>query len=162
MGRQPRGKLSPLLLSEFKHKIVVQSSHVTVPRAIFEDVPAPFQGTPPVSCVFSPDEFIDRAALLKRPLDSPQLVDQANLEAMVAIRDWSASDVATFRRKRLKHYMALAMDLMDDEKCLSENMDHQVNSVLGGKRLKLFQRMCEDADVGCFRNLRKVSGSQEP
>ena len=100
--------------------------------------------------------------MLKRPLDSPQLVDQANLEAIVAIRDWSASDVATLRRKRLKHYMALAMDLMDDEKCLRENMDHQVNSVLGGKRLKLFQRMCEDADVGCFRNLRKVSGSQEP
>ena len=45
-GTQPRGKLGPLLLAEFKHKIMVRSSDVTVPKTITDDSVAPFQGLP--------------------------------------------------------------------------------------------------------------------
>ena len=36
---------------------------------------------------------------------------------------------------------------MEDEKILRNSMDPQVNAVLSGKRLKLFEQMCLDAGV---------------
>ena len=171
-GTQPRGKLGPLLLAEFKHKVVVRSSQVCVPRTITEDSPAPFQGIPLHSKLISsrtemvkgvagdeemqfsefgvyytPEEFLRMAATLQHPLDSPQLVDESNLRAMLAIRDWTEAQLAEFRTKNLRHYTKLAVDLMEDEKELRAGMDPQVNEVLRGKRLKLFQQMCADAGV---------------
>ena len=99
-GTQPRGKLGPLLLAEFKHKVVVRSSQVCVPRTITEDSPAPFQGIPLHSklissrtemvkgvagdeemqfsefgvCTIHLRNFCVMAATLQHPLDSPQLV----------------------------------------------------------------------------------------
>ena len=66
---------------------------------------------------------------------------------MLAIRDWPEAQVAEFRAKNLRHYTQLAVCLMDDEKALRASMDPQVNDVLRGKRLKLFQQMCVDAGV---------------
>ena len=107
------GKLGPLLLAEFKHKIMVRSSDVTVPKTITDDSVAPFQGLPLHSKLISsrtevvkgetgdeeiqvsefgvyytPDEFLQMASGLQHPLDSPQLVDEVNLRSMLAIRDW--------------------------------------------------------------------------
>ena len=47
----------------------------------------------------------------------------------------------------MKHYTKLAVSLMEDEKNLRNSMDPQVNAVLSGKRLKLFEQMCLDAGV---------------
>ena len=171
-GTQPRGKLGPLLLAEFKHKVVVQSSQVCIPKTITEDSPAPFQGIPLHSKLISsrtemvkgvagdeemqisefgvyytPEEFLGMAATLQHPLDSPQLVDDSNLRAMLAIRDWTEAQVAEFRTKNLRYYTKLAVNLMEEEKELRASMDPQVNEVLRGKRLKLFQQMCTDAGV---------------
>ena len=171
-GTQPRGKLGPLLLAEFKHKIMVRSSDVTVPKTITDDSVAPFQGLPLHSKLISsrtevvkgetgdeeiqvsefgvyytPDEFLQMASGLQHPLDSPQLVDEVNLRSMLAIRDWSEADILAFRAKSLKHYTKLAVSLMEDEKNLRNSMDPQVNAVLSGKRLKLFEQMCLDAGV---------------
>ena len=171
-GTQPRGKLGPLLLAEFKHKIMVSSSDVTVPKTITDDSVAPFQGLPLHSKLISsrtevvkgetgdeeiqvsefgvyytPDEFLQMASGLQHPLDSPQLVDEVNLRSMLAIRDWSEADILAFRAKSLKHYTKLAVSLMEDEKNLRNSMDPQVNAVLSGKRLKLFEQMCLDAGV---------------
>ena len=171
-GTQPRGKLGPLLLAEFKHKVVVRSARVSIPKTITEESPEPFQGIPLQSKLISsrtemvkgvtgdeemqisefgvyytPEEFLGIAAALQHPLDSPQLVDDNNLRAMLAIRDWPEAQVAEFRAKNLRHYTQLAVCLMDDEKALRASMDPQVNDVLRGKRLKLFQQMCVDAGV---------------
>eukprot|EP00435_Cladocopium_sp_Y103_P048940 s2442_g14.t1 len=171
-GNQPRGKLSPLLLAEFKHKVRVKSSGVSIPKTISEECPAPFQGVPLHSKLissrtevvkgvsgdeeiqisefgvyYSPDEFLSIAAGLQHPLDSPQLVDSVNLRAMLAIRDWSEADILSFRARSLRHYTQLAVDLMEQEKTLRASMDPQVSEVLKGKRLKLFQQMCIDAGV---------------
>ncbi|CAL1135587.1 unnamed protein product [Cladocopium goreaui] len=171
-GTQPRGKLGPLLLAEFKHKVVVKSSRVGIPKTITEESPEPFQGIPLHSKLISsrtemvkgvngdeemqisefgvyytPEEFLGIAATLQHPLDSPQLVDDCNLRAMLAIRDWTEAQVAEFRTKNLRYYTKLAVDLMEDERALRACMDPQVNEVLRGKRLKLFQQMCADAGV---------------
>ena len=171
-GNQPRGKLGPLLLAEFKHKVMVRSSNVCIPKTITDDCPAPFQGVPVHSKLISSrtelvkgengdeeiqisefgvyntlEEFVDIAAHLQHPLDSPQLVDASNLRSMLAIRDWSEAEVAMFRVKSLRHYSQLALDLREDEKVLRSGMDPQVNEVLRGKRLLLFKHMCLDAGV---------------
>ena len=173
-GTQPRGKLAPLLLSEFKFKVVLKSTAVEVPKVITDSAPPPFQGVPMHSkCIStrtevieegskgeeeiqisefgvyrSPEEFLRLAATLQHPLDSPQLVESSNLRAILAIRDWPAADVVAFRAKALKHYMQVAVDLMVEEKSLRQSMDPQVNEVLAGKRLCLFKQMCNDAGVG--------------
>ena len=45
------------------------------------------------------------------------------------------------------------MSLMEDEKILRDSMDPQVNAVLSGKRLKLFEQI-----FGCLKNLLLGSG----
>ena len=59
-GVQPRGKLSPLLVAEFKCKVLVTSSGVAVPREIAADAHAPFQGIPLSSkCISSRTEIVN-------------------------------------------------------------------------------------------------------
>ena len=173
-GVQPRGKLSPLLVAEFKCKVLVTSSGVAVPREIAADTHAPFQGIPLSSkCISSrteivngdngekkevqisefgvyrtPEEFLAFATTLTHPLDSPQAVDQSNLRAIVSIRDWKKSEVVSFRTDALKHYLNLARSLSVEEQNFRAGLDDQVNEVLGGKRLLLFKQMCIDAKVG--------------
>lgn len=173
-GVQPRGKFSPLLVAEFKCKVLVTSSGVAVPREIATDVHAPFQGIPVSSkCISSrtevvngdngekkevqisefgvyrsPEEFLAFATTLIHPLDSPQAVDQSNLKAIISIRDWKKSEVVHFRAQALKRYLDLARAIAVDEQNFRASLDSQVNEVLGGKRLLLFKRMCIDAKVG--------------
>ena len=172
-GTQPRGKLAPLLLSEFKCKVVVTSCNVQVPNVITDEVSAPFQGIPlhakristrsevrtgevgevevqisEFGVFRSPREFLEMAAHLQHPLDSPQLVEESNLRAILAVRDWPTAEMIAFRAKSLRHYMQVAIDLMEAEKKLRAKMDPQVAGVLAGKRLLLFRTMCEDAGVG--------------
>ena len=163
-GRQPRGKLSPLLVAEFKHKVLVTSTEVIVPKVITDLVPPPFQGVPLHAKLISsrtevalkgdkgekqvqisefgvyrtPDEFIEFASGLQHPLDSPQVLEPANLRAMLAIRDWPASEVVAFRASNLRKYTNLAVKLMDEEKQLRETMDPQVNDVAERKALGPF------------------------
>lgn len=170
----PRFFCPNFLLSEFKFKVVLKSSAVEVPKVITDSVPSPFQGIPLHSkCIStrtevieegskgekeiqisefgvyrSPEEFLRLAATLQHPLDSPQLVEPSNLRAILAIRDWPAADVAAFRARALKHYMQVAVNLMEEENNLRQSMDPQVNEVLAGKRLCLFKQMCSDAGVG--------------
>lgn len=66
---------------------------------------------------------------------------------LAAIRDWSHADVLALEQGA-RSFTQLAVDLMEEEKVLRSKMDPQVNDVLKGKRLKLYQRMCEDAGVG--------------
>jgi len=181
-GTQPRGKLAPLLLSEFKFKVVLKSTAVEVPKVITDSAPSPFQGVPMHSkCIStrtevikegckgeeeiqisefgvyrSPEEFLQLAATLQHPLDSLQLVEPSNLRAILAIRDWPTAEVMAFRAKALQHYMRVAVDLMEEERSLRKSMDPHVNEVLAGKRLCLFKQMCNDAGVGdqtLFREL---------
>ena len=124
-GVQPRGKLSPLMVSEFKHKVVVKSSGVSVPKVIEDSAPAPFQGVPIHSKLISsrtelvkkgdkgeneiqvsefgvyrsPEEFIQFVSRLQHPLDSPQLLEASNMRAMLAIRDWEQAEILTFRHR---------------------------------------------------------------
>ena len=173
-GQQPRGKLAPLLVSDFKFKIQIRSQGIPVPREITSQVPAPFQGIPLSSKLISsrietltgekgekkdwhvsefgvyrsPAEFISFASTLVHPLDSPQMVDASNLRAIRAIRDWSCAEVAMFRAKKLKYYISMVESLASEEKCLRHKLDCQVNKVLAGKRLLVFKQMCDDACVG--------------
>ena len=136
-GVQPRGKLSPLLVTEFRFKVLVTSQGVSVPREILPETSAPFQGIP-ISAKYissrieiltgengeknevqiselgvyrTPDEFLAFAATLVHPLDSPQIVDQSNLRAIISVRDWDKSEVASFRANALKRYLTLARSL---------------------------------------------------
>ena len=173
-GVQPRGKLSPLLVAEFKFKILVTSTGVAVPREILPDTPAPFQGIPiSAKCISSrteisngekgekkqvqisefgvyrtPEEFLAFSTTLIHPLDSPQAVDQSNLRAIISIRDWDNSEVVAFRANNLRRYLDLAQFLSADEQTFRRGLDEQVNEVLSGKRLLLFKQMCIDAKVG--------------
>ena len=174
-GVQPRGKLSPLLVAEFKHKVLVKSSGIAVPKVIEDHSPDPFQGVPIHSKLISsrtevekrgmageseiqvqvsefgvyrsPEEFLKFASQLQHPLDSPQLLDPSNMKAMLAIRDWPVADVLAFRARNLRWYTDLAVKLQEEEQQLRNNLDPQVAAVLKGKRLMLFQKMCEDAGV---------------
>ena len=127
-GTQPRGKLAPLLLSEFKCKVVVTSCNVQVPKVITKKVSAPFHGIPlyikristrsevrtgevgevefqisEFGVFRSPSEFLMMASLLQHPLHSPQLVESSNLRAILAVRDWSTAEMISFRARSLKH-----------------------------------------------------------
>ena len=58
-GVQPRGKLSPLLVTEFKFKVLVTSQGVSVPREILPETSAPFQGIPiSAKCISSRIEIL--------------------------------------------------------------------------------------------------------
>jgi len=60
-GTQPRGKLAPLLLSEFKFKVVLKSTAVEVPKVIADSAPPPFQGVPLHSkCISTRSEVIEK------------------------------------------------------------------------------------------------------
>ena len=96
----------------------------------------------------SPAEFISFASTLVHPLDSPQMLDPSNLKAILAIRDWSHSEVASFRAKKLKYYIGMVESLASEEKVFGGTLDGQVNEVLAGKRLLVFKQMCADANVG--------------
>ena len=76
------------------------------------------------------------------------MLDQSNMRAMLAIREWPQSQVLSFRARNLKWYTNLALELKSDELALRRQMDPQVQAVLNGKRLLLFKQMCEDAMVG--------------
>ena len=173
-GQQPRGKLAPLLVADYKFRIQVRSHGIPVPREITAQVPAPFQGIPISSKLISsrvetlkgeggekkdfhvsefgvyrsPAEFMSFASTPVHPLDSPQMVDPSNLKAILAIRDWSHSEVASFRAKKLKYYIGMVESLASEEKVFRGTMDGQVNEVLAGKRLLVFKQMCADANVG--------------
>ena len=95
-----------------------------------------------------PHMFIQFAASLQHPLDSPQMLDQSNMRAMLAICEWPQSQVLSFRARNLKWYTNLALELKSDELALRRQMNPQVQAVLNGKRLLLFKRVCEDAMVG--------------
>ena len=173
-GAQPRGKLSPLMVAEFKYKVVVKSSGVSVPKVIEDSAQAPFQGVPIHSKLISsrtemvkkgdkgeneiqvsefgvyrsPEEFIQFVSRLQHPLDSPQLLDASNMRAMLAIRDWKQAEILAFRAQSLRWYTDLAVQLKEDECQLRKQMDPQVEAVLKGNRLLLFKQMCFDAGVG--------------
>ena len=173
-GTQPRGARSPILLGEFKFKILVSSEGVEVPQSITDDVHAPFQGIPVHAKLISsrtlvqmgsdgekksfqqsmfgvyssPWEFFQKTLAVEHPLDTPQLVERSNLRAMLFIRDHSPAEVALFRTAQLKKFTLRAAELTEQEHKLKASLDPDVRSVLQGKRLLLFKEMAEQAQVG--------------
>eukprot|EP00435_Cladocopium_sp_Y103_P017790 s259_g4.t1 len=173
-GVQPRGAKAPLLMGEFKCKVIITSSEVPVPSVIGPDVHPPFQGIPLHAKLLSsqdtalngengekqvvqrstfgvyrsPWEFFERTQEVQHPLDSPQLVDKSNLEAILFIRDHSAAEVALVRTSQLKKYTQRAAELTQEEAKLKNSLDPDVCQVLQGKRLLLFKEMAAEAGVG--------------
>ena len=171
-GLQPRGARAPLLVGDFKFKIDIKSTDVTIPASIEDNVHAPFQGLPLHSKLISsrmvtevgengerkvfslssygvfrsPWEFLDKALTLEHPLDSPHTVDKSNLKAMVFIRDHTKAEVLKFRAQQLRKYTQRAAQLSSEENKLKNSLD--VRRVLEGKRLLLFKEMAADAKVG--------------
>ena len=173
-GLQPRGARAPLLVGDFKFKIDIKSTDVTIPASIEDNVHAPFQGLPLHSKLISsrmvtevgengekkvfslssygvfrsPWEFLDKALTLEHPLDSPHTVDKSNLKAMVFIRDHTKAEVLKFRAQQLRRYTERAAQLSSEENKLKNSLDPDVRRVLEGKRLLLFKEMAADAKVG--------------
>ena len=173
-GLQPRGARAPLLVGDFKFKIDIKSTDVTIPASIEDNVHAPFQGLPLHSKLISsrmvtevgengekkvfslssygvfrsPWEFLDKALTLEHPLDSPHTVDKSNLKAMVFIRDHTKAEVLKFRAQQLRRYTERAAQLSSEENQLKNSLDPDVRRVLEGKRLLLFKEMAADAKVG--------------
>ena len=173
-GLQPRGARAPLLVGDFKFKIDIKSTDVTIPASIEDHVHPPFQGLPLHSKLISsrmvsevgengekkvaslstfgvfrsPWEFLDKALTLEHPLDSPHTVDKSNLKAMVFIRDHTKAEVLKFRAQQLRKYTERAAQLSSDESKLKSSLDPDVRCVLEGKRLLLFKEMAADAKVG--------------
>ena len=173
-GLQPRGARAPLLVGDFKFKIDIKSTDVTIPASIEDNVHAPFQGLPLHSKLISsrmvtevgengekkvfslssygvfrsPWEFLDKALTLEHPLDSPHTVDKSNLKAMVFIRDHTKAEVLKFRAQQLRKYTERAAQLSSEESQLKNSLDPDVRRVLEGKRLLLFKEMAADAKVG--------------
>ena len=173
-GLQPRGARAPLLVGDFKFKIDIKSTDVTIPASIEDNVHIPFQGLPLHSKLISsrvvtevgengekkvfslssygvfrsPWEFLDKALTLEHPLDSPHTVDKSNLKAMVFIRDHTKAEVLKFRAQQLRKYTERAAQLSSEESQLRNSLDPDVRRVLEGKRLLLFKEMAADAKVG--------------
>jgi hypothetical protein len=100
---QARRTRGPLLLSEFKTKVVIACSESDFPPDIIPaDAPVPWQGVPvgsklldrqPIQCesgedrrlsvtygvYFSPHEFVEKALTLKHPFDVPLPLETANI-----------------------------------------------------------------------------------
>ena len=57
-GTQPRGARSPLLLGEFKFKVVVSSAGLDIRQSIPDHVHAPFQGVPVCAKLISSRDLV--------------------------------------------------------------------------------------------------------
>ena len=168
---QPRRTRGPLILSEFKTKVIVSCKESDLPPDFIPaDAPVPWQGIPvgaklldrqPIQCengedkrlsvtygvYFSPCEFVEKALTLKHPFDVPLPLETANMESIAFILEKGPAEVCKFRIKMLEHYIGRAKALQKDEKALHESMCEEIRPVMKSKRLLLFQEMMRDAGV---------------
>ena len=168
---QPRRTKGPLLVAEFKTKVVVSCrASDDPPQVIPEDAPFPWQGVPvgskrldvqPISdelggedrlkvtfgVYFSPEEFIINAQQLRHPFDIPLPLDEANLESIAFILQHGPACVAKHRAEMLSHYVRRAKELQKEEAALHARLDKMLQPVLQSKRLLLFKEMLKDAGV---------------
>ena len=168
---QPRRTRGPLLLAEFKTKVVISCNEAEAPPDVIPaDAPAPWQGIPvgsklldrqPIQCengedkrlsvtygvYFSPHEFVEKALTLKHPFDVPLPLEIANMESIAFILEKGPTEVCKFRIKMLEHYIGRAKALQQEEKALHDAMSEEIRPVMKSKRLLLFQEMMRDAGV---------------
>ena len=95
----------------------------------------------------TPEEFFEMAKCVEHPLDSPQQVDVSNMRAILAHKNLEPLQIANFRNEQLRKYMRRAIDLANDERALRATLNPDVNKVLEGKRLLLFNEMAKEAGV---------------
>ena len=178
---QPRRSKGPLLLSEFKTKVVVSyEKGVEPPSTIPEDACPPWQGIPigaklvdvqPVAeeggregrlqatygVFFSPEEFIQKVQKLRHPFDILLKLDEANMSAIAFILEKGPAYVAKYRTDKIKHYLERAKALQGEEIKLHASMDPDIRPVMKSKRLLLFKEMMAEAglcDEGLFEEMK--------
>ena len=168
---QPRRTRGPLLVAEFKHKVSVECLAADIPPKIITfEAAYPWQGIPVGSKLidvqplksengecgrlqatygvfFGEEEFIEKVASLTHPFDVPLPLDESNISAMNFILSHSPAEVAGYRNKWLKHYIARAKALDIEEKKLHSLMHSDLRPVMKSKRLLLFKEMLRDAGV---------------
>lgn len=168
---QPRRPKGPLLLTEFKTKVVVSCDPEQVPpETIPEAATPPLQGIPvgskrldvqPVfnekgekvrlsatyGIFYNPEEFIQRALQLEHPSDTFLPIDDANMEAIRFILREGPVKTAQHRTRMLNHFLERAKSLQAEEARLHESLDQSIRPVLATKRLLLFREMLVEAGV---------------
>ena len=171
-NKQPRGQRSPVLVSEFKHKIQISvPGHVQLPELITKDSDSMFQGLPLGSKLVTfqhvvkegktdaekvaiyrvyrtPEEFLQEALKLRHPFNIPVSNDLDNISAISQILSLGKLGVMKVRLERLIHYKRLAESLEAGENELKSAMRPDLRKIMGAKRLLLFKQMLEDANVG--------------
>eukprot|EP00435_Cladocopium_sp_Y103_P006698 s4577_g2.t1 len=168
---QPRRTKGPLLVAEFKTKVMVECNVTDEPPLVIPtDAMPPWQGIPigakridvqPVQnenggegrlkvvygVYFSPEEFVERVQILRRPFDIPLPLDDANMASISFILEKGPSAVAAFRAEKLRHYLRRGKELQVEEALLHQQMEPSIQKVMCSKRLLLFKEMLSDAGV---------------
>eukprot|EP00435_Cladocopium_sp_Y103_P026862 s4451_g6.t1 len=144
---QPRRTKGPLLLSEFKTKVVLECLESDNPPVVIpEDAMPPWQGIPVGSKRLDIQPLGSEVGVVGRLKVVPLPLDEANMSSIAFILENGPSEVR-YRSAKLKHYSQGAQDLQQDEIKLRNQMDESVNKVMGSKRVLLFKEMLQDAGV---------------
>ena len=165
-GRQPRGNLLPQILSEFKYVATVDPAVV---QSLTPGLLTPNQ-CQMLSCRFpakllpvklgedgaevhqigvfrTPNEFVNEALGLNHPFDCSSSISDDAKRAIFALFTEGPSGIKAMRNEAFDFYESLGARLEAEEQALHAGLDANRASILNGKKLLIFDRLCKDAGV---------------
>ena len=167
--RQPRSRAVPQLVAEHNSVKTLDLSVGTIPVAVGQRLKSDFHAIPMGSKLLrfdnegvrgsaasnstvwgiplSPDEFMSLAAASKHPFAVQPPLPDVLLRSLSRYLQLGPAKVARVRAARLKHWIQVAEELRADEEKFHADMHPQLQPILAGKRLLLFQKMM--AASGC-------------
>ena len=95
----------------------------------------------------TPNEFVNKALGLNHPFDCSSSISDDAKRAIFALFTEGPSGIKAMRNEAFDFYESLGARLEAEEQALHAGLDANRASILNGKKLLIFDRLCKDAGV---------------